>query len=58
MQRQVNDHITMHILRSRDEWLHVRADRIGGSEAAAVVGLNPYMTNTDLWEIKTGRKRP
>lgn len=58
MQRQVNDHITMHILRSRDGWLHVRADRIGGSEAAAVVGLNPYMTNTDLWEIKTGRKRP
>lgn len=58
MQRQVNDHITMFVLGSREEWLDTRAGRIGGSEAAAVVGLNPYMTNTELWEIKTGRKRP
>ena len=24
--------------------------------ASAVVGLNPYMSNTDLWSIKTGRR--
>lgn len=56
MQRQVNDHITMFVLGSRDEWLETRAGRIGGSEAAAVLGLNPYMTNTELWEIKTGKR--
>ena len=43
-------------LGSRDEWLQARGKRIGGSEASAVVGLNPYMSNTDLWSIKTGRR--
>lgn len=43
-------------LGSRDEWLQARGKRIGGSEASAVVGLNPYMSNTDLWNIKTGRR--
>lgn len=53
-----NEHITMHVLGSREAWLEARAGRIGGSEASAVFGLNPYMTNTELWEIKTGRKIP
>lgn len=39
---------------SREEWLQGRKGRIGGSDAAAVVGASPYMSNTDLWEIKTG----
>ena len=54
--RRINDHITMLELGSRDEWLQARGKRIGGSEASAVVGLNPYMSNTDLWSIKTGRR--
>lgn len=54
--RRINDHITMLKLGSRDEWLQARGKRIGGSEASAVVGLNPYMSNTDLWSIKTGRR--
>ena len=54
--RRINDHITMLELSSRDEWLQARGKRIGGSEASAVVGLNPYMSNTDLWSIKTGRR--
>ena len=54
--RQINDHIVMLELGSRDEWLQARGKRIGGSEASAVVGLNPYMSNTDLWSIKTGRR--
>ena len=58
MQHQVNDHITMYMLKSREGWLKARAGRIGGSEASAVLGLNPYITNTELWEIKTGRKQP
>lgn len=41
---------------NRDEWLQKRKQRIGGSEASAIVGMNPYMDNNDLWEIKTGRK--
>lgn len=43
------------ILASREEWLKHRS-RIGGSDAAAIVGLNPYKTNTDLYLEKTGQK--
>lgn len=43
------------ILASREEWLRHRS-RIGGSDAAAIVGLNPYKTNTDLYLEKTGQK--
>lgn len=37
-------------------WHEIRRGGIGASEASAVVGLNPYMSNLDLWRIKTGRK--
>lgn len=37
-------------------WHAIRMGGIGASEASAVVGLNPYMSNLDLWRIKTGRK--
>lgn len=40
----------------RTEWLEERKKGIGGSDAAAIIGQNPYMTNVELWEIKTGRK--
>lgn len=56
--RKVNDHITMYELDSREGWLKARGARLGGSEAAAVIGLNPYMSNTDLWKIKTGKRTP
>lgn len=56
--RQINDHIVMLELGSMEEWLTARSGRIGGSEASAVVGLNPYMSNTDLWAIKMGLKIP
>lgn len=39
------------------EWLKLRLSGIGASESAAIVGQNPYMTNIDLWRIKTGRKK-
>ncbi|KAE8760834.1 endonuclease [Paraburkholderia madseniana] len=39
----------------REEWLEVRKKGIGGSDAAAAVGLNPYMSSLELWLIKTGR---
>jgi predicted phage-related endonuclease len=40
---------------SRDEWLTVRKKGIGGSDAAAAIGLNPYQSPLELWMIKTGR---
>lgn len=40
----------------RQRWLKERLNGIGGSEAAAIVGLSPYMTKEELWEIKTRRR--
>ncbi len=40
---------------SRDEWLTVRRQGIGSSDAAAAVGLNPYKSQLQLWMEKTGR---
>lgn len=42
-------------LNSHDEWLRHRS-RIGGSDASAILGMNPYRNNVELWEIKTGRR--
>lgn len=39
----------------RDEWLNVRRQGIGGSDAAAAIGLNPYKSALELWMEKTGR---
>ena len=46
--------MTMTKLNSREEWLEHRKKYIGGSDASAIVGLNPYMSNLELWQIKTG----
>ena len=40
---------------NREEWLNVRKQGIGSSDAAAACGLNPYMSMLELWMIKTGR---
>jgi putative phage-type endonuclease len=40
---------------SREDWLTVRKQGIGSSDAAAAVGLNPYQSPLELWMIKTGR---
>ncbi|AXE91065.1 YqaJ viral recombinase family protein [Paraburkholderia terricola] len=40
---------------SREDWLEVRKSGIGGSDAAAAVGLHPYQSALELWLIKTGR---
>lgn len=45
------------IFKDREEWLAGRSGSIGGSDAAAIMGLSPYMTNEQLWEIKTGRRQ-
>ena len=48
--------VKMIALKSREEWQQHRTKYIGGSDAAAAIGANPYMSNVDLWEIKTGIK--
>ncbi|AXV97415.1 endonuclease [Ralstonia solanacearum] len=40
---------------SRADWLEARRTGIGGSDAAAAVGLNPYKSQLELWLEKTGR---
>ena len=40
---------------SHEEWLELRSNYIGGSDAAAVVGLNAYASPYSLWAEKTGR---
>lgn len=42
----------------RDTWPNKRQGFIGGSDAAAVLGLSPWATPLELWSEKTGRKEP
>ena len=46
------------IFNSRDEWLEARKNYIGGSDASAILGLNPWKSNIELWEEKTGLREP
>lgn len=39
----------------REEWLKYRQLGIGGSDAGAIIGLNPYSTPYTVWADKTGR---
>lgn len=47
--------IEMTVLNSREEWLENRRKGLGGSDCSAVIGMNPYKSNVDLWRLKTGR---
>lgn len=40
---------------SRDEWLKLRRRTIGGSDAAAIVGLSRWASPYSVWAEKTGR---
>lgn len=40
---------------SREDWLAVRRQGIGSSDAAAACGIHPYLSMLELWMIKTGR---
>lgn len=50
--------VEMVVLNDREEWLRARAGRIGGSDAASILGMNPYRSNIELWKIKTGQMIP
>lgn len=49
--------LEMKICNGHDDWLHARRGRIGGSDAAAILGCNPWMTNVQLWKYKTGKDK-
>lgn len=38
---------------SREEWLELRKKYIGGSDASAVIGANPYRSAYALWAEKS-----
>lgn len=46
------------LFNSREDWLQGRKNHIGGSDAAACVGMNPYKDNVQLWEEKMGLVLP
>lgn len=52
-----NPYFSVHVYRSRKQWLEGRVSGIGGSDASAAIGMNPWRSNLDLWMIKTGRKK-
>lgn len=41
--------------KDHEEWLSIRSKYIGGSDAGAVIGLNPYKSRYALWAEKTGK---
>lgn len=47
-----------YILPDRIAWLDARKNHIGGSDAAACMGMNPYKDNVQLWEEKMGLVLP
>ena len=47
--------ITKQATANHEEWLALRHKYIGGSDAAAVVGMNSYVSPYTLWAEKTGR---
>lgn len=42
----------------KQTWIEARSGKIGGSDAATVLGLNPYKTNQELYEEMTGLRTP
>lgn len=48
-------HLTRIHFENHEAWLVGRQSGIGGSDAAAAIGLSPYTSNLDLFNLKTGR---
>ena len=45
-------------LKDKDEWKKERGKRIGGSDVACIMGMNPWKTNVQLWREKMGIEKP
>lgn len=44
------------LIQGSDVWLEWRNHGIGGSDAPVIMGVSPWMTAYELWEIKTGKR--
>ena len=49
--------VSMKVLSNHDEWLKART-KIGGSDASAILGLNPYKNNVELFYDKAYGSEP
>lgn len=54
----MNDPFEVFDFKDEKDWLSGRMNGIGGSDASSVVRMNPYKSNIDLFEEKTGRRIP
>lgn len=45
------------LVQGSDEWINHRILHRNASETAAAMGLSPWLSQFQLWEIKTGRRR-
>lgn len=43
---------------SREDWLELRKDGIGGSDASSIIGVNPFSSPYRVWADKTDRLEP
>ena len=50
--------VEMKKCKNRESWLKNRTKYLGGSDAACILGLNPYRSNLDLYREKIGLVAP
>lgn len=55
---EADEFYTTQLYFDREEWLKGRTKTLGASDAAAVIGKSPWMTELDLWKAKTGKAKP
>lgn len=51
---QDTDKYKCHVYKDREEWKSKRIKGIGGSDASALIGQNPWKSNSTLWKEKKG----
>lgn len=47
----------MKLIQGSQEWIDWRMAGVGASEVPAILGVCPYNTANDIWEVKTKRKK-
>lgn len=55
LERKNMNYIKHKLPETREEWLAGRQKGLGGSDAGAILGLNPYKSPLQLWLEKTGQ---
>lgn len=50
-----NTNLTLIPYGSHEEWLGIRRQYIGGSDAGAIIGMNPFSSAFSVWAEKTGK---